>query len=173
VAELILTEEEKQAASWLDFDDASLGRCVKSTAHFIRSQSQKDDPEGGDVVTVNATSLLLVGRAIKSNADTFTTSIYGVTIKGKEVGDWEVVAKRVYMPKEAAESKEEDTRPYTEYVIECQGLSWPQRLQSAWSGVALFFTALFLGRFTSVVRKYHKLTSVRNGNIPIAGRSES
>jgi hypothetical protein len=29
MAELVLTEEEKQAGRWLDFDDVSVGRLVK------------------------------------------------------------------------------------------------------------------------------------------------
>lgn len=90
MAELILTEAEKTAATWFELDDATLGKVVKRTAAGLLTHSE----EMGRIWWF-AAALLLCGQAKDANAETLTVNVDGFTDAGQELGDWEVTVRRI------------------------------------------------------------------------------
>jgi hypothetical protein len=91
VAELILSDDDKAAARWLEMDDASVGKLVKYTQLvFLR-----EDEERERVWTWSA-ALLLCGIAHVANAGDMVLEVDGITLENGAVpiGDWEVVVRR-------------------------------------------------------------------------------
>lgn len=91
MAELILSDEDKAAARWLQMSDESVGRLVKYTQLvFLR-----EDEEHERVWTWSA-ALLLCGIAHEARAGDMTLKIDGITLENGAVpiGDWEVVVRR-------------------------------------------------------------------------------
>lgn len=90
MAELILTKEEQDAATWLELDDATVGKIVKKTALGILDHSN----EQGRVWWF-AAALLLCGMADDANADTFSQEINNFTKEGNDRGDWRITIERI------------------------------------------------------------------------------
>ncbi len=88
--ELILTEAEKKAATWLELDDESVGKLVKSTQVKLRGY----DIEHKRIYFWSAV-LMLCCMAAETNADKYTTTMEGVTVKGKDFGTWEICIKKL------------------------------------------------------------------------------
>lgn len=87
--ELILTDEEKKAASYLEWDDEALGKLVKYTAALMKD-------EHGQSPAFSATCAhMIVNMAREANATECTLTLTGATVKGEPIGDWEVIARRV------------------------------------------------------------------------------
>lgn len=95
MAKIILTEEEKAAHSWLDLDDASLGRCVKQNM-LILCNGKKDednaslDSEEGRILASTSAVTMLAIIAHKSNADHAKFTCNGVSYKDESIGNWSV-----------------------------------------------------------------------------------
>ena len=62
MAEFIPTEEEKAAASYMDWDDAALGKFTKHVALTLERMSK--DAEGLRKVTAASCAMMLVGADI-------------------------------------------------------------------------------------------------------------
>jgi len=93
---LILTEAEKKAATWLELDDESVGKLVKaSQVQIVEHGKNKVADKEQDVIAFWAAGLILCSTASESNAETFKTTIEGVTSHGKSIGDWEIIIKRI------------------------------------------------------------------------------
>lgn len=88
MAELILTEAEKAANTWLELDDATVGKLVKKTALGLKNHSE----ERGKVWYVSAVMLLL-GMVADSNAEEFSTTINGFSDPAGYRGDFEINIK--------------------------------------------------------------------------------
>ena len=86
------TEAEKAAESYLDWDDAELGKFTKYVALKLR-ELQKDD-EGVKRVSAAACSMMLVGCCVDTNAAELSLNFGGFTHKDKPVGDWTLVVKK-------------------------------------------------------------------------------
>lgn len=89
MAELILTDEDRAAATYLDWDDASIGRGVKKIALKI------EDIKGHDSISWCAGAMALIARAIDTNSETSVMTVEGLVDDGKPLGDWEVTVRRV------------------------------------------------------------------------------
>jgi len=98
MAELILTKEEKAAASFLLWTDEALGKAVRS----IASKLQDFTPEKYRAIPAMGACLCLVDRCLEANAEEFTTTLIGFTSGDRDEGDWEIVCRRVRKPKGAA-----------------------------------------------------------------------
>lgn len=86
---LILTEAEKKAKIWLELDDESVGKMVKATAFKIKEHDTEDDK-----IAFWSAALILCGQAAEANADSYTTTMEGLTIHGKSFGTWEITIKK-------------------------------------------------------------------------------
>ena len=88
MAELILTPDEEAAGSYLDWDDASLGRLVRQVAHHLTDQN------GSTPTIVTAGAYCLIRAAVESGAGKIEFKLKNVTVR-EDVGDWRVTVKRI------------------------------------------------------------------------------
>ena len=93
MAELNITEAEKEAARYLDWSDEALGKAVKKIALLIQDEDGKRA-----IPTVGAASFL-IDRAITANAESSIIDLRGLTevIDGevREIGDWRITIQRL------------------------------------------------------------------------------
>ena len=87
---VILTEAEKKASTWLELDDESVGKLVKTTALAIVEYADEKH-----TVFFWAAALALCSAAAKANARTFKQTIEGLTIEGKPFGTRELTIKKL------------------------------------------------------------------------------
>jgi len=93
MAELILTEAEKAATTWLELDDATIGKLVKKQALAIMDKSVEMEQ-----ITSTSAVMLLCGFAADMNADKSEYDIGGFTEAGESFGDWKVTVQRQSAP---------------------------------------------------------------------------
>ena len=86
MAQLITTPEEDEK-SFMDWDDASLGRAVKKMALFLDSID--------DMVTMPAAAAFLITKAIDMGSDQSTMILAGVTDGDEPIGDWKISIKKI------------------------------------------------------------------------------
>jgi hypothetical protein len=89
MVQLITTPEEEAAATYLEWDDASLGKLVKAAALTL------EDSAGRDAIQRTACCARILAAMLAADSDDTTITIKGLTRKGKPLGDWEVRAVRV------------------------------------------------------------------------------
>ena len=82
MAELILTQEEKDAATYLEWSDETLGKAVKKLALGI------NDHMGDRAAGAMACATNLACTAYDSNAETLQMKLAGVTERDEARGDW-------------------------------------------------------------------------------------
>lgn len=89
MANLILTEEEKAAAKWLDFDDVAVGKLVKlCMCTFAERDNEQEQIKG------MSAAFFLIGKAIEANANSLKQTVEGVTFAGKHCGNWEILVRK-------------------------------------------------------------------------------
>ncbi len=89
MAELILTEDEKAAATWAELDDDALGKVVK--AGMFRLKHISDEQKK---LFAMYAAMILCSEAAAANADKFTLTVEGLTVKGQPIGTWKVTIKK-------------------------------------------------------------------------------
>ncbi len=97
MARLITTPKERAASSYLEWDDAALGRFTKLCALKLEALGEKD--EGLRKVTAASCAMMLVADAYLMNAETATIELEGHTHAEIPTGNWRVTIKRVKAPK--------------------------------------------------------------------------
>lgn len=95
MAELVLTEKEKADNSYLDWDDAALGKACKKA--MLEIQQATDDSEKWTIYSQGCAALL-IGRAIDVNAAESRYGFKGYTVNNEEKGDWEVIVRKQMNP---------------------------------------------------------------------------
>lgn len=90
MAELVITDEERATHTYLEWDDAAIGRGVKKLAMTVQ------DPKGDKAIEWYAATLCLIAMAHDSNAETAEYTLDGVTVENgaKPIGDWKVTIQR-------------------------------------------------------------------------------
>ena len=86
MAELLLTEAEKTASSYLEWSDEALGKLVRSIALNIQNERQAIQ-----AATMTAT---LVSFVAENNAEQATFDMTGVTHADKPLGNWTIEVKK-------------------------------------------------------------------------------
>lgn len=90
MAELLLTDEEKEALNYLDWSNEALGKFVRYLfLQFRAFESEKDAIPG------SAAMHYLISLCLKVNAAELTINMSGLTIGSKQEGDWELVLRKV------------------------------------------------------------------------------
>ena len=89
MAELVLTEEEKESGSYLNWDDESLGKYVKKKAIDL------EDYYGEKVSQREAAVVTLLSRIVESDTDMAMMEVEGVTIDGEDIGHWRITFEKV------------------------------------------------------------------------------
>ena len=97
MAELILTEDEKAAKTWLDVPDAALGKVTRKLIMDMPDICRKDaEGKGVDKALWLVSCLnILVGVCHESNATSSKFELTGYTVHNKDCGDWRITVKRV------------------------------------------------------------------------------
>jgi hypothetical protein len=90
MAKLILTEAEKSALTWMELDDATLGKVVKKTALSLKEHSDEQQK-----IWWFAAAMLLCGMAEDAKAAQLTHTIEGFSEKGVDRGDWRITVERL------------------------------------------------------------------------------
>lgn len=91
MAELILTDEEKAAAFYSDWDATAIGVLVKALAQDLQNRKQGER----EILIDQAAAFSLIARASQVNATEMTVTQNGVTNGGEPIGDWEVIVRRI------------------------------------------------------------------------------
>lgn len=88
--ELILTDEEKAAATWTELDDESVGKVAKSLMFKIKEYGD----ENKRLFTMSA-AIALCSLVAETNADKSTITVEGLTKQGRHLGNWKLTIKRL------------------------------------------------------------------------------
>lgn len=86
MAELILTENEKQAASYLDWSDEDLGKLVRSIAVNLKTERES--------IQAASLAILLAGFVAESGSNRAVFSLTKVAHKGKALGNWIITVEK-------------------------------------------------------------------------------
>ena len=97
MAKLELTEQEKAAISWLDMDDDALGKLVRKTCLKLPELMAKDETDMGKI-WVTSCGMLMCNMAADANSTKTTFEFNGLSLAGKERGDWQITIKRIKAP---------------------------------------------------------------------------
>jgi len=84
MAEFIPTDEEKAAASYLDWDDAELGKFTKNLG--LTLERMKD---------AASAAMLLVSAAHDANAGTLELTLTDHSRKGVHTGNWRITVEKI------------------------------------------------------------------------------
>lgn len=97
MAELILTEEEKKAHLFTQWDEGSIGRLVKKLAIDIHEFDHEDEKS---VLTLQSAALLIISHSIRLSSKVTELKMEGVTLdNGKTtIGDWTVTVEKEQTP---------------------------------------------------------------------------
>jgi len=95
MAELIITDEERQSKSYLDWDDAALGKCMRWASVEFDKRLEKD---GRDQIKGLAVALLYISDMLRFNAQSLTVTANGLTYSGVPLGDLRLTLERLDMP---------------------------------------------------------------------------
>ena len=85
MAELILTEEEKNAEYWADLDDEALGRVVKKMLLQIR-EMRKEYYDEGNALRWSCAVIMMGVDAMECNADSSRMVVDGLTYQNIPIG---------------------------------------------------------------------------------------
>lgn len=87
MAELILTDHEKQTATYLEWDDAALGRACKKIALLF------NDDDGKRAMKHTEAAVFLISEAVASNATETTIELEDAT-DPEPLGNWRITLER-------------------------------------------------------------------------------
>jgi hypothetical protein len=100
VSKFTPTQAEKDALSYLDWDDAALGRFTKHVACTLVKLA--NDAEGLQKVTAASCAMMLVGAAFDANAAKLTLKMDEHTHAEIPTGNWVVTVRRTKAPTPAS-----------------------------------------------------------------------
>lgn len=87
MAELILTQEEKDTSTYLEWSDEALGKAVKKLA--------LDLSIGDDALSMQSMLILMVGVLNKYGADEAVFKLENITYKDTPVGSWKCTIEKI------------------------------------------------------------------------------
>lgn len=88
MSKLVLTEEERKSATFLEWDDEALGKAVKAIALIC------NDDYGKDALKVTGAAVFLVAEAVRNKANLMTLDVKGASEGEQQFGDWKIVVER-------------------------------------------------------------------------------
>jgi len=89
MAELILTQKEKDDKSYLDWSDDTLGKLVRKIGLLLK------DDYGKDSAWMTMAAHLLIDLSRRTNSTNTTITVNGCTNDGEKIGDWKIHIKRL------------------------------------------------------------------------------
>ncbi len=103
MAQLILTDEEKAALSWLDMDDDALGKLCRKACLVIPQYKDEENPDDRKPVWAASAGMLLCGVVDDANATRAIFNFEGLTHRDKERGNWRVTVEKLDSEKDTGE----------------------------------------------------------------------
>lgn len=102
MARLVTTQAEKAAASYLNWDDAALGKFCKKMALVMEQQraklQKKAQDDGLDYAINAADGVLLIAHMIDVGAAKLDLKFGEFTHAGEAAGDWRIRVEQVKKP---------------------------------------------------------------------------
>lgn len=89
MAELILTEAEKESGTYLDWDDNALGKLVRHLSGLMH------DEYGRGAAWTSMAAHVLIDFARQANATHSTFELNGATVRGRPIGNWRVEIRKI------------------------------------------------------------------------------
>lgn len=93
MAKLTLTQEEKDAPHYMDWDDATIGKAVRSAIAAIGRE--ETDENGKKRMFLMSAAFVLIGSCIQTNGAELDITIEEATVLGKGVGTWRIRVDQV------------------------------------------------------------------------------
>lgn len=93
MSELILTDDEKAAISWLDMTDDALGKLVRNVC--IELPKMLQDESEIKKIWIASAAMTICNMAADSNSEKTTFTFNGLKLKDKEQGDWKILIKKL------------------------------------------------------------------------------
>jgi hypothetical protein len=90
MADLILTPEEEKAESFLDWDDASLGRAIKAGLFTLQ-----DSADNTEKLIAYTAAMVFTTMLAKQNADILSLNIQDTTWREIPQGDFLITVHRI------------------------------------------------------------------------------
>lgn len=87
MAELILTQEEKDTSTYLEWSDEALDKAVKKLAIDLST--------GDDALSIQSMLILMVGVLNKYGADNAVLKLEGVTYNDSSMGNWKCTIEKI------------------------------------------------------------------------------
>lgn len=92
MAELFVTDKEKEDKTYLEWPDETIGKAVKALAVKI------DDCQGDRAIRYSAPALILASLVSDSNTERMTFELEGLREGDKDLGNWLITIERVSHP---------------------------------------------------------------------------
>ena len=89
MAELVITDAERKAATYLEWSDEAIGRACKKIAEILRD----DSGELAIKATAAAVFLIAVADAVKSEQTVLTCN--GASQGEKQFGNWRITVEKI------------------------------------------------------------------------------
>lgn len=99
MAKLFLTDQEKQSRSYLDWDDASLGRLCKKIALVLG----EPDPKKPDWLPTTAAAVMLIDSLLQAGSSDCTITVNGLTSGDSCLGSFRVTLQKIEQEKRDGE----------------------------------------------------------------------
>jgi hypothetical protein len=88
MAKLILTEEEKEERSYLNWSDEALGKYVKKKA------IEHEDYYGDEISEREAAVITLLSRVRQTESDMVMMEVQGVSVGEEDIGNWRITFEK-------------------------------------------------------------------------------
>ena len=119
MAELILSDEEKQAISWFDVSDDTLVNILHKIAlrilTYLKPGGANAQPSTEDEIKsfwLTTAAFIMVNHVIDNNSNGITFTLDGMTLRDEQLGDWVIRAERVFQKQEDAASLQDLSSKY-------------------------------------------------------------
>lgn len=89
MAEIVLSEAEKQSPTYLAWSDEAIGKAARVLALKI------GDEYGQEAIYTTIFAAGLAGQASRSNCEELTLEVFGLTEKDRCLGDWKITIERL------------------------------------------------------------------------------
>lgn len=89
MAKIEITEEERRAASYLDWSDESIGMACKGVAEILR------DGSGKLAMKATGAAVFLIAVASDCDSSSMTLEVEGASCGEKQFGDWKITVERM------------------------------------------------------------------------------
>lgn len=159
MAELILSEEEREASYLMDWDDETIAKVVRYLEKNFWTSKEGDTSSFSNTTA----GLILISTMLALKATELDLELKKVTIKGEPQGDFQIKIRQVHGTEKSASLKEDmeaQNQRQLEFAIAGNISSWSNRFLTAWHMVRAAASTLCAGKFSLLVRKEYMVNQI-------------